>query len=79
MPLMEPGEALIVVAGGLNPRKIDSEVPSRLLQVYDPLNNSWSLLGKLPDPRHHHGCVMLDGYLYIIGKCVALSLYLRHQ
>ena len=79
MPLMEPGEALIVVAGGLNPRKIDSEVPSRLLQVYDPLNNSWSLLGKLPDPRHHHGCVMLDGYLYIIGKCVMLRLYLRHQ
>ena len=73
------GDNMIVVTGGLNPLVPDPEIPCRLMQVYDPLNNTWSLLGKLPDARHHHGCVMLDGYLYVIGKCVMVKLLLRHR
>ncbi|KAK7101585.1 uncharacterized protein [Littorina saxatilis] len=67
---MEPGEAFIVVAGGLNPIMMDPELPPRMVQLYDPFNNTWCLLAKMPEARHHHGCVMLDGYLYVIGGSV---------
>ena len=73
MPHMDHDQCLILVVGGMNPRLLDYEVPSRLVQVHNPFFNCWSLLAKLPDPRHHHGCVMLDGYLYVIGECVTLG------
>jgi hypothetical protein len=70
MPDMGPEDALILVVGGIDPKQMHAEVPAQLVQSFDPLANEWSLLTKLPDPRHHHGCVMLDGYLYVIGEWV---------
>ncbi|XP_076448233.1 uncharacterized protein LOC143284956 [Babylonia areolata] len=64
---MYPDEALVVVTGGLNPHLLHSEIPCRLMNCYNPSTNTWTLMGKLPEARHHHGCVMLDGYLYVIG------------
>ncbi|KAL8604119.1 hypothetical protein ACOMHN_047331 [Nucella lapillus] len=60
-------EGVVVVVGGMNPHLPHPEIPCRLMDLYDPGPNTWSLLGKLPEARHHHGCVMLDGYLYVIG------------
>ncbi|PVD24585.1 hypothetical protein C0Q70_15069 [Pomacea canaliculata] len=64
---------VLLAIGGLNPYKVDTNVPTRLVEKYDPRNNNWHLLTKLPDPRHHHACAVLEGCLYLIGGSVVDS------
>lgn len=62
------GPCTVLAIGGLNPYKVDTNVPTRLVEKYDPRNNNWHLMTKLPDPRHHHACAVLEGCLYLIGQ-----------
>ncbi|XP_050413538.1 kelch-like protein 20, partial [Patella vulgata] len=39
----------------------------RMVEEYKSSTNSWHLLTKLPDTRHHHGVATLDGFFYLVG------------
>ena len=46
----------IYVTGGL----IDSSQPSRIVEVYDPATNTWTLVKSMRQPRACHGCVTIQ-------------------
>ena len=43
--------------------------------VYDPVANSWYSAAPLPRPRSHHGSVVLDGKIYLIGGAYRYSAH----
>ncbi|KAF5279209.1 hypothetical protein FQR65_LT03456 [Abscondita terminalis] len=58
----------IYVCGGWTE---DSETRTRVLvdtiDVYDVVNNLWSVVTRVPTPRYHAGIVGLNGKIYFIG------------
>nr|KAG5697610.1 hypothetical protein BaRGS_001035 [Batillaria attramentaria] len=67
-PLPKPQRVTTVLAlGGLNPSSVNEDYPCRLVEQFNPHVNAWSLVTKLPEPRHHHACAVLDDYVYLIG------------
>ena len=37
------------------------------IESYEPLIDTWSFEGKLPEPRKHHSTTVLNERLYICG------------
>ncbi|KAJ8029339.1 Kelch-like protein 9 [Holothuria leucospilota] len=55
-----------VVSLGGQPRKAKEGV-SKEIRYFNPDTNSWNLLAKMPQPRHHHAVAVLGGFLYVAG------------
>jgi N-acetylneuraminic acid mutarotase len=56
------GPCLIYVVGGK-----DEGVRLSTVDMYDPQNASWTQVASMTSPRASHGCVVLDGKLYVVG------------
>ena len=56
------GPCLIYVVGGK-----DEGVRLSTVDMYDPQNASWTQVASMTGPRASHGCVVLDGKLYVVG------------
>ncbi|KAK2583482.1 hypothetical protein KPH14_009450 [Odynerus spinipes] len=46
------------------------------IEIYDPINNTWTLEGELPEPRFSMGVVAFEGLIYVVGGCTHNS---RHR
>lgn len=46
------------------------------IECYDPIKNSWNVLGDLPEPRFSMGVVSFEGLIYIVGGCTTSSRHL---
>ncbi|KAL8604342.1 hypothetical protein ACOMHN_028105 [Nucella lapillus] len=68
----------ILAVGGVNPFQPEVEEQSRQVAQFHPHQNRWSALTRLPEGRHHHGAVMLGGFLYIIGGSIQDDLNPDH-
>ena len=56
------GDAVYIVSGYGS-----DQVPSVLVQVYDPAANKWKQAAPIPQAMHHHGVAAVDGKLYVVG------------
>ncbi|XP_070559808.1 kelch-like protein 31 [Ptychodera flava] len=65
-PALSPDKECILCSGGIN-TVADVDNPGRMVNCFDPLQNSWSKLTEMPYPRNHHAAQFVNGYLYIIG------------
>ncbi|XP_067684796.1 kelch-like protein 28 [Haliotis asinina] len=71
---LPPRPPLMIASGGIDPfRSVDGDVPCRLVEEYNPYTNTWGLLTRLPDARHHHGSAVLDDQVYVIGGSLVES------
>jgi N-acetylneuraminic acid mutarotase len=43
------------------------QVPSTLVQAYDPATNKWKQAAPMPEGLHHHGVAAVDGKIYVVG------------
>ncbi|UYV70444.1 KLHL7 [Cordylochernes scorpioides] len=59
----------IVVMGGFNPTEQNKISICSNVFRFDPSDNSWQKVAKLPVPRHQHRAVYYDDVIYIIGGC----------
>lgn len=46
------------------------------VESYDPLTDSWAMIGNLPEPRFSMGVVSHEGLIYIVGGCTTASRHL---
>jgi N-acetylneuraminic acid mutarotase len=53
----------IYVVGGITA----GGTPLAALEIYDPVNDTWSQGPEMPEPRHHAGVAAVNGRLYVIG------------
>jgi len=53
----------IYVPGGLEFGGVGSDA----VEVFDPVNNTWSDAASLPEPLHHLGFAAVNGRLYVLG------------
>ncbi|CAC5393671.1 KLHL9_13 [Mytilus coruscus] len=60
----------IMVVGGINPYSPESTYSSKLVEQYNPQNNTWKVVSTLPEPRHHLGTAILDGYIYVVAGSI---------
>jgi len=56
------GETIYIVSGYGS-----DQVPSVLVQVYDPAGNKWKQAAPIPQAMHHHGVAVVDGKIYVVG------------
>ncbi|KAL3865788.1 hypothetical protein ACJMK2_043143 [Sinanodonta woodiana] len=56
--------SLIIIGGA--PRIKTDPVRDEILK-YNFTDCRWELLTRLPEPRHHHGVAVLNGFLYVAG------------
>ncbi|VDI27305.1 Hypothetical predicted protein [Mytilus galloprovincialis] len=62
----------ILVVGGINPYSPESTYSSKLVEQYNPQTNTWKVVSTLPEPRHHLGTAILDGYIYVVAGSIIL-------
>lgn len=58
-----------LVIGGIDPFEVTDYQTSRLVEEYFPGKSEWSAKTSLPDSRHHTCACLLDGFIYLVGKC----------
>jgi N-acetylneuraminic acid mutarotase len=66
----------IYLIGGFN---TTTNVPTDLVQVYDPATHSWSEAAPLPAPRGGHAAAVLDGKIHVIGGGNSRSTLADHS
>lgn len=62
-----PWSSVILAVGGVNPYDADPDARCSVVDQYNVTSNAWHQVTSLPEARHHHGVVMLDGCMYVIG------------
>ena len=68
-----PRSDAILSVGGVNPFQPEVELQSRLVEQFLPRDNCWTTMTRLPDGRHHHGAVLMNKAIYIIGGDLAVG------
>ena len=69
MPAVELN-GLIYVPGGFGPVRgglANGKGPVTTLDAYDPLNDRWTSLAPMPEPRHHQMVTVYKGRIYVFG------------
>lgn len=70
-PMLEPRSEIAVAELGGRIYVIGGypmgRIPSHIVQVYDPVTDSWSYGPALPLPIHHTMAAVVNGRLYVIG------------
>jgi actin-binding protein IPP len=46
------------------------------MECFDPVKDSWSMIGNLPEPRFSMGVVSFEGLIFIVGGCTTSSRHL---
>jgi N-acetylneuraminic acid mutarotase len=54
---------MVYIVGGYGA----DQVPSTLVQAYDPAANKWKQAAPIPEGLHHHGVAAVDGKIYVVG------------
>ncbi|XP_052737831.1 uncharacterized protein LOC112047458 [Bicyclus anynana] len=59
----------VLVFGGIDPHTsygVSGNTGKDICR-FDPVTNSWDLVGELPEPRHHHSVAFLRGRVFLVG------------
>ncbi|XP_069365689.1 uncharacterized protein [Maniola hyperantus] len=59
----------VLVFGGIDPHTSYGVAGNTGKDIFrfDPVTNSWDLVGELPEPRHHHSVAFLRGRVFLVG------------
>ncbi|XP_050345745.1 uncharacterized protein LOC126770390 [Nymphalis io] len=59
----------VLVFGGIDPHTSYGIARNTGKDIFrfDPVINSWDLVGELPEPRHHHSVAFLRGRVFLVG------------
>nr|XP_032514162.1 uncharacterized protein LOC116767787 isoform X3 [Danaus plexippus plexippus] len=59
----------VLVFGGIDPHTSYGVAGNTGKDIYrfDPVTNTWDLVGELPEPRHHHSVAFLRGRVFLVG------------
>ncbi|XP_045785830.1 uncharacterized protein LOC123881201 [Maniola jurtina] len=59
----------VLVFGGIDPHTSYGVAGNTGKDIFrfDPVTNSWDLVGELPEPRHHHSVSFLRGRVFLVG------------
>ncbi|CAH0721805.1 unnamed protein product, partial [Brenthis ino] len=59
----------VLVFGGTDPHTTYGTAGNNGKDIFrfDPVTNSWDLVGELPEPRHHHSVAFLRGRVFLVG------------
>ncbi|XP_064071769.1 uncharacterized protein LOC113399806 [Vanessa tameamea] len=59
----------VLVFGGIDPHTSYGIARNTGKDIFrfDPVTNSWDLVGELPEPRHHHSVAFLRGRVFLVG------------
>ena len=66
MPAVVDGK-IYVIGGSVHDKKLDRDVATGLVEVYDPLTNRWEKRADMPTERGATDAVVVDGKIYVIG------------
>ena len=58
---------IYVIGGSIHDKKLDRDVATGLVEVYDPLTNRWEKGTDMPTERGATDAVVVDGKIYVIG------------
>ena len=58
---------IYVIGGSTLDKKLDPDVATGLVEVYDPLTNRWEKRADMPTKRGATDAVVVDGKIYVIG------------
>ena len=58
---------IYVIGGSVHDKKLDHEVATGLVEVYDPLTNRWEKRADMPTERGSTDAVVVDGKIYVLG------------
>ena len=65
MPAVVDGK-IYIIGGSVHDKKLDRDVATGLVEVYDPLTNKWKKRADMPTERDANA-VVVDGKIYVIG------------
>ena len=65
MPAVVDGK-IYIIGGSVHDKKLDRDVATGLVEVYDPLTNKWEKRADMPTERDADA-VVVDGKIYVIG------------
>lgn len=60
-------EKIYVIGGSVHDKKLDRDVATGLVEVYDPLTNKWEKGADMPTERGATDAVVVDGKIYVLG------------
>ena len=60
-------EKIYVIGGSVHDKKLDRDVATGLVEVYDLLTNRWEKRADMPTERGATDAVVVDGKIYVIG------------
>lgn len=68
--LYDPDNETVLVIGGIDPHTKYGVGRNMGKDVYkfNVQTGQWQFVGELPQPRHYHGAVYLNGLVYVVGK-----------
>lgn len=69
---------LYVVGGMVRPTSNTHDVTG-VLEVYDPVANTWSTLAPMPTPRHGAAMGVIGGKLHVVGGWTTLTFLATHE
>lgn len=58
---------IYVIGGSIHDKKLDRDVATGLVEVYDPLTNRWEKRADMPTERGETDAVVVDGKIYVLG------------
>ena len=58
---------IYVIGGSVHDKKLDRDVATGLVEVYDPLTNRWEKRADMPTERGSTNAVVVDGKIYVLG------------
>jgi len=71
--LLGDGRVLVAGQGGISPEVVDPTPP----EIYDPVNRTWAVTGKMVTPRYGHTATLLpDGKVLVAGGGCCGKTYL---
>ena len=66
MPAVVDGK-IYVIGGSVHDKKLDRDVATGLVEVYDPLTDKWEKRANMPTERGRTDAVVVDGKIYVLG------------
>ena len=66
MPAVVDGK-IYVIGGSVHDKKLNRDVATGLVEVYDPLTDKWEKRADMPTERGRTDVVVVDGKIYVLG------------
>ncbi|XP_064487580.1 kelch-like protein 18 [Ornithodoros turicata] len=66
-PIASADTVMVLVTGGIEPSRSYEMATGCTVMLFDPSTCLLTRCSRLPQPRHNHAAVVLNGYLYVMG------------